>query len=108
MDSILNVSIPTDATTEDPPQSSNDSEEVTGGNLGFIVAGGMGAVILVMAIVMIRMRAQRQLQPTIQQSIPPVNNEAFEPECAAVNYDEVGNVMPPSFPISSTSRQSSI
>ena len=54
----------------------------------------MGAVILVMAVVMIRMRAQRQPRPQ-PQGVPPVNNPAFaEPEYAAVNYAEVGHVVP--------------
>ena len=58
----------------------------------------MGAVILVMAIVIIRQRAQRQPQPQ-PQVVPPVNNPAFtEPEYATMNYDEVGNVLPPQAP----------
>ena len=57
----------------------------------------MGVVILVMAIRMIRQRAQRQPQPQ-PQAVPPVNNPAFEPEYAAVNYAEVGNVLPPRAP----------
>jgi len=51
-----------------------------------------------MAVVMIRMRAQRQPRPQ-PQVVPPVNNPAFaEPEYAAVNYAEVGNAMPPRAP----------
>ena len=100
--------VPTDLTTEAPLQStnniqgSNNGEEDTGNNLGFLVAGGMGAVILVMAMLTIRQRAHRQPQPTVQQSIPPVrvNNPVFKPEYAALNYAEVavGNVMPPQAP----------
>jgi len=43
-------------------------------------------------------RAQRQPQPAVQQSIPPVSNPAFEPTYAAVNYAEVGHVLPPRAP----------
>ena len=62
-----------------------------------IVGAVMGVVILVMAIVIIRMRSQRQPQPQ-PQAVPPVNNPTFEPEYAAVNYAEVGNVLPPRAP----------
>ena len=53
----------------------------------------MGAVVLVLVIVMIRVRAQRQPQPTVQQSIPPVNDPAFEPEHATMNHDEMGHAV---------------
>jgi hypothetical protein len=82
-----------------PPQSSS-GEEDTGNNLGFIIGGVvMGAVIVGLVILTVRQRAHRQ--PTVQHGIPPVNNPAFnesEPEHAAMNYAEIGPVMPPQAP----------
>ena len=85
------------------PQSSNGGEEDNGSgdgvNLTTVVGGAaMGAGILVMVIVIMRQRAQQQPQPATQQVFPPVNNPAFEPEYATMNYDVVGNVMPPQAP----------
>ena len=96
---LPSTSIPTDSS----PQSSNGGEEDNGSgdgeNLTTIVGGAaMGAVILVMVIVIMRQRAQQQPQPATQQVFPPVNNPAFEPEYATMNYDVVGNVMPPQAP----------
>ena len=82
-----------------PPQSSS-GEEDTGNNLVFIIGGAvMGAVIVGLVILTVRQRAH--LQPTVQHGIPPVNNPAFnesEPEYAAMNYAEIGPVMPPQAP----------
>ena len=78
----------------EPQSTSNSGEENNGDNVAMIASAVTGAVILVMAIVLIcqRVRAQRQPQPAVQQGI---QYPAFtEPERAAVKYDEMGHVVP--------------
>jgi len=88
--------------TVSPPASvqstSNDGEEDNGNYFGFMIGGAViGAVILVVVILIVitNLRAQRQPQAAAQQVISPLaNNPAFEPEYAAVDQAEVGNVVP--------------
>ena len=97
---------PTHRKTEPRPVPSDAAPLVCGGcprgcrihrwsnSLVIIIGAVSGGIVLVMAMALVRQRAQnetRRLPP-----VAPANNPAFdEPQYSAMNYEEVGNVVHP-------------
>ena len=79
--------------TETLPQSSGGDSDNGSNSLVIIIGAVSGVIILVLVVALVRQRAQnetRHLPP-----VPPANNPAFdEPQYSAIEYDEVGNVVP--------------
>ena len=65
-----------------------------------VIAAGIPTLLGLAAALIWRVRKGHTPEGSlpIPQAVPPVNNPAFEPAHAAVNDDEVGNVMPPRVP----------
>jgi len=82
---------------EAPPQSSgNDGGGGSdNGNLVIIIIGAVAGVIVLMAVVFVRQRAQNQNETRRLPPVAPANNPAFDdPQYATMTYEEVGNVAP--------------